>query len=123
VPNCGAFGDPRNVIRLAVEAEENGWDGLFLWDHIKPPFAAGADEVRSHLFVCETAGSGETPPLRLPGTRARARVTESELTSPREPRKLRSPPGGRHRRGLHSTTMSGHRAAAWAESALVTWRM
>lgn len=38
VPNCGAFGDPHNVIRLAVDAEEHGWDGLFLWDHIKPPF-------------------------------------------------------------------------------------
>lgn len=37
VPNCGAFGDPRNVIRLAVDAEEAGWDGLFLWDHIASP--------------------------------------------------------------------------------------
>ena len=38
VPNCGAFGDPHNVVQLAVDAEANGWDGLFLWDHIKPPF-------------------------------------------------------------------------------------
>ncbi len=38
VPNCGSFGDPHNVVRLAVDAEENGWDGIFLWDHVKPPF-------------------------------------------------------------------------------------
>lgn len=44
VPNFGAFGDPHNVMHLAVDAEENGWDGLFLWDHIAgPPIDGGAD--------------------------------------------------------------------------------
>jgi probable F420-dependent oxidoreductase len=38
VPNCGAFGNPHTVIQLAVDAEEHGWGGLFLWDHVKPPF-------------------------------------------------------------------------------------
>jgi len=42
VPNCGAFGDPHNVIQLAVDAEETGWDGLFLWDHIAAAFVGGA---------------------------------------------------------------------------------
>jgi len=34
VPNFGAFGDLHKVVQRAVGAEENRWDGLFLWDHI-----------------------------------------------------------------------------------------
>jgi alkanesulfonate monooxygenase SsuD/methylene tetrahydromethanopterin reductase-like flavin-dependent oxidoreductase (luciferase family) len=34
VPNVGAFGDPRLLVELAVAAEEHGWDGFFLWDHL-----------------------------------------------------------------------------------------
>ncbi len=34
VPNLGAFADVRALAELAREAEEAGWDGFFLWDHI-----------------------------------------------------------------------------------------
>lgn len=34
VPNFGEYADPRTFMRLAVEAEEAGWDGFFAWDHI-----------------------------------------------------------------------------------------
>jgi len=27
--------DPRTLVALAVQAEERGWDGFFLWDHIR----------------------------------------------------------------------------------------
>jgi alkanesulfonate monooxygenase SsuD/methylene tetrahydromethanopterin reductase-like flavin-dependent oxidoreductase (luciferase family) len=34
-PNFGKiFGDPNKVVQLAQTAEEAGWDGFFLWDHI-----------------------------------------------------------------------------------------
>ena len=34
-PNFGdAFGNPKRVTELAIEAEKAGWDGFFLWDHI-----------------------------------------------------------------------------------------
>jgi alkanesulfonate monooxygenase SsuD/methylene tetrahydromethanopterin reductase-like flavin-dependent oxidoreductase (luciferase family) len=33
-PNFGAYAEPGVVIDLAVAAEEAGWDGFFLWDHI-----------------------------------------------------------------------------------------
>ena len=34
----GELSDPRAVVELAIAAEESGWDGLFLWDHIwRPP--------------------------------------------------------------------------------------
>lgn len=29
------FRSPSDVIALAVEAEANGWDGVFLWDHLR----------------------------------------------------------------------------------------
>jgi len=34
----GELANPRAVVELAIAAEESGWDGLFLWDHIwRPP--------------------------------------------------------------------------------------
>ena len=32
VPNAG---DPAQLVDLAVTAEEAGWDGFFLWDHLQ----------------------------------------------------------------------------------------
>ncbi len=34
LPNVGEFGDPRILAELGVAAEEHGWDGVFLWDHV-----------------------------------------------------------------------------------------
>lgn len=33
-PNFGQFGDARVLAALARDAEEAGWDGFFIWDHI-----------------------------------------------------------------------------------------
>ena len=33
-PNFGSFGDARILAQLAHEAEDAGWDGFFVWDHI-----------------------------------------------------------------------------------------
>ena len=33
-PNFGSFGDARILAELAHEAEDAGWDGFFVWDHI-----------------------------------------------------------------------------------------
>jgi alkanesulfonate monooxygenase SsuD/methylene tetrahydromethanopterin reductase-like flavin-dependent oxidoreductase (luciferase family) len=33
-PNFGTYSDPRTLAELAREAEDSGWDGFFLWDHI-----------------------------------------------------------------------------------------
>ena len=35
IPNFGDWADPRTMVGLARDAEEAGWDGLFLWDHIR----------------------------------------------------------------------------------------
>jgi alkanesulfonate monooxygenase SsuD/methylene tetrahydromethanopterin reductase-like flavin-dependent oxidoreductase (luciferase family) len=35
VPLFDDLGDPALVARLGAEAEEAGWDGLFVWDHVR----------------------------------------------------------------------------------------
>jgi alkanesulfonate monooxygenase SsuD/methylene tetrahydromethanopterin reductase-like flavin-dependent oxidoreductase (luciferase family) len=34
LPNFGWFGDIDTLVEIAVEAEDAGWEGLFLWDHM-----------------------------------------------------------------------------------------
>jgi alkanesulfonate monooxygenase SsuD/methylene tetrahydromethanopterin reductase-like flavin-dependent oxidoreductase (luciferase family) len=34
-PPMGTMGDVNLIVELAVAAEEKGWDGFFLWDHIR----------------------------------------------------------------------------------------
>lgn len=34
IPNFGWFGDIDTLVEIAVEVEESGWDGFFLWDHM-----------------------------------------------------------------------------------------
>lgn len=45
LPPFDELADPRVVARLAAEAEEHGWDGFFVWDHLhyRPPVQAVAD--------------------------------------------------------------------------------
>lgn len=35
VPNFGDYGDPAVLIELSKDAEVAGWDGFFLWDHLR----------------------------------------------------------------------------------------
>ncbi len=37
IPNFGTFADIYRLTELAREAEDNGWDGFFLWDHLNEP--------------------------------------------------------------------------------------
>ena len=43
LPLFDQLADPALVARLAGEAEEAGWDGVFVWDHVRwrEPAAAG----------------------------------------------------------------------------------
>ncbi|MFJ1767580.1 LLM class flavin-dependent oxidoreductase [Amycolatopsis sp. NPDC088138] len=45
LPLFDALADPALIARLAAEAEEAGWDGLFAWDHVRwrEPVTAVAD--------------------------------------------------------------------------------
>jgi alkanesulfonate monooxygenase SsuD/methylene tetrahydromethanopterin reductase-like flavin-dependent oxidoreductase (luciferase family) len=34
LPNVGDYGDPSLLVDLAKRAEDSGWDGVFIWDHV-----------------------------------------------------------------------------------------
>jgi alkanesulfonate monooxygenase SsuD/methylene tetrahydromethanopterin reductase-like flavin-dependent oxidoreductase (luciferase family) len=37
IPNFGNYFDARKTAMLAREAEQSGWDGFFVWDHLHWP--------------------------------------------------------------------------------------
>ena len=58
VPPFGELADPRVLAGLAAAAEERGWDGFFLWDHIvyRAPVRAVADPwVSLAAVACATS--------------------------------------------------------------------
>ena len=67
----GELADPRRVASLAAAAEERGWDGVFLWDHVRysAPVREVADPwVALSAIACATEhvriGPLVTPPAR-----------------------------------------------------------
>jgi alkanesulfonate monooxygenase SsuD/methylene tetrahydromethanopterin reductase-like flavin-dependent oxidoreductase (luciferase family) len=57
VPPFGELADPRALAELAAAAEERGWDGFFLWDHVvyRAPVRAVADPwVALAAVACAT---------------------------------------------------------------------
>jgi alkanesulfonate monooxygenase SsuD/methylene tetrahydromethanopterin reductase-like flavin-dependent oxidoreductase (luciferase family) len=54
--------DPRVLLAVAMHAEEHGWDGVFLWDHLRyrPPVRAVADP-----WVALSAIAAHTERIRL----------------------------------------------------------
>lgn len=51
LPHYGPFGDPFVLADLAVLAEESGWDGVFLWDHIVHDPLSGDPTVDAWLAL------------------------------------------------------------------------
>lgn len=50
MPPIGPFSDPNTLSDLAVEAEQAGWDGFFIWDH-NIYFSPYEPKVPMHPFV------------------------------------------------------------------------
>jgi alkanesulfonate monooxygenase SsuD/methylene tetrahydromethanopterin reductase-like flavin-dependent oxidoreductase (luciferase family) len=91
LPNFGDFADPQRLVDLARRAETAGWDGFFLWDHIRAGDWAGpvADPWVALAAVAAaterlTLGTMVTPlPRRRPTTLARQTVTLDHLSGGR----------------------------------------
>jgi alkanesulfonate monooxygenase SsuD/methylene tetrahydromethanopterin reductase-like flavin-dependent oxidoreductase (luciferase family) len=60
LPNHGDYGDIHRIIDLAIEAEESGWDGFFLWDHIARGVAPQIDS-----WIAMSAIASATHTMRL----------------------------------------------------------
>ena len=89
LPNFGCFGDVHTLTELAHEAEEAGWDGFFIWDHIAgwehdmvdPWVALAAIAMRTKRI---RIGTTVTPlPRRRPWKVAREAVTVDHLSNGR----------------------------------------
>jgi len=60
---AGELSDPRTLIDLGVAAEEHGWDGFFLWDHILRP--TGQPQDLADVWVALSAVATMTSRIRL----------------------------------------------------------
>lgn len=93
VPNFGSFGDVHELVEFAKAADEAGWDGFFLWDHLRSMDIAGTDPVLDPwiamaAIACHTTniriGTMVTPlSRRRPGKVARETVTLDHLSNGR----------------------------------------
>ena len=91
--NFAWFGDIDLMVEVAVEAEESGWDGFFLWDHLlmfkdKPVYAFLDPWIALTAIACHTKkmrlGPLVTPvPRRRPWKLARETVTLDHLSKGR----------------------------------------
>jgi len=84
VPNFGDFADPRLVADLARLAEEAGWDGLFVWDHVV--HRKGLRRQIADPWVLLTAAALATSRIRLgtmitPVARRRVSKLAREVTT------------------------------------------
>ena len=63
IPLFDELADPLGVSRLAAEAEEAGWDGFFVWDHVRwrQPVRATADPWVTLAAVATATTSLRTP--------------------------------------------------------------
>ncbi|MBN2229244.1 MAG: LLM class flavin-dependent oxidoreductase [Candidatus Thorarchaeota archaeon] len=93
VPNFGIFGNIDTLVEIAVEAEECGWDGFFMWDHMlifrEEPILEFVDPwIAMTAIACNTKkmklGPLVTPlPRRRPWKLAREAVTLDHLSKGR----------------------------------------
>ena len=89
LPPFGPFGDPNDVVELAVRAEAAGWDGVFLWDHVIGAAAPITDPWTTLAAVAVATerillGPTVTPlPRRRPWVVARQASTVSRLSGGR----------------------------------------
>ena len=89
-PNFGIYSDPRLMAELAHEAEESGWDGFFIWDHIGAGWSVAIADPWIELAAMAMTtkriklGPVVTPlPRRRPWKVARETVTLDLLTNGR----------------------------------------
>ncbi len=90
VANFGPYADPRVLADLAHRAEDSGWDGFFIWDHILVswPDAVGDPTIQLAAIAMATSrikfGPMITPlPRRHPWKLAREAITLDHLSGGR----------------------------------------
>ncbi|MFO7835156.1 MAG: LLM class flavin-dependent oxidoreductase [Candidatus Thorarchaeota archaeon] len=92
IANFALDGNPQKFVELAQAAEESGWDGFFLWDHIYPEGGASKKVADPWIILAAIAantekmniGTAVTPlPRRRPQKVARETVSLDILSGGR----------------------------------------
>ena len=65
IPNFGDFADARTVAKVAAAAEQAGWDGMFVWDHVVHDKRKGRGQPFGDPWMLLTAAALTTCHLRL----------------------------------------------------------
>lgn len=75
--------EPRLLAELAQQAERNGWDGFFLWDHLlyRPPVRAVADPWVALAAIAYGTGRIRLGPLVTPLSRRRVHKLARETVT------------------------------------------
>jgi alkanesulfonate monooxygenase SsuD/methylene tetrahydromethanopterin reductase-like flavin-dependent oxidoreductase (luciferase family) len=83
LPVFDALSDPLVVARVAAEAEEAGWHGVFVWDHIsyREPVRAVADPWIALAAVAAATSSVRLGPMVTPLPRRRPVVVARQVAS------------------------------------------
>jgi alkanesulfonate monooxygenase SsuD/methylene tetrahydromethanopterin reductase-like flavin-dependent oxidoreductase (luciferase family) len=83
VPLFDPLADPAVVARLAGEAEEAGWDGFFLWDHIRwrEPVAAVGDTQVTLAAIATATERIRLGPMITPLARRRPAKVAREMAA------------------------------------------
>lgn len=77
------FAEPGVLVELARSAEEAGWDGFFLWDHVayRPPVRALADPWVALAAIATATERVRIGPLVTPLSRRRAQKVARETVT------------------------------------------
>src|SRR4051794_226617 len=83
LPIFDELSDPVVVARIAAEAEEAGWDGVFVWDHIsyRLPVRAVADPWVTLSAIASSTSLVCLGPMITPLPRRRPAVVARQLAS------------------------------------------
>ena len=83
LPPFEALADPLTIARLAAEAEEAGWTGVFVWDHLRwcEPISAIADPWITLAAVATATSRIRLGPMVTPLPRRRPAKVAKETVS------------------------------------------
>ncbi len=83
VPPFGELADPRVLADLAALAQDRGWDGFFVWDHIlyRPPVQAIGDPWVALAAIAVATSTLRIGPMVTPLSRRRVHKLARETVS------------------------------------------